>query len=383
MTIRLLNPEDDRYERLKLIRWWDQEKLHNAQVLVLGAGALGNEVLKNLALLGAGSVYVADFDAIETTNLTRSALFRQTDVGKPKAQVAAERASEINPDCRVHALELDVRFGLGLGFISKIDLIFGCVDNREARYYVNRSCYLLKKLFLDGGLDTLNGSVSVFHAPETPCYECTLTRVDRAELQKRISCLKSQDPEIKQHVPTAPTTAAIIAGLQVQIGIRALHGLHIPEGKRIGMYGLSDVFFEIKLEKSEDCGLHSATDPLPESLHTLDALETDPLASVLAIAKQRWKADSLIWDFDRDLIVTLQCTSCGTRKEFVGTFGQFGGSDQCSCGGAFKPQIAIEYTGKEEWGNKSFRELGFPADHIYCAQTPEGRIYFRLNRRNI
>jgi molybdopterin/thiamine biosynthesis adenylyltransferase len=64
MTIRLTNPSEDRYERFRLIRWWDQEKLKNAKVLVLGAGALGNEVAKNLALLGAGNVWIADFDAI-------------------------------------------------------------------------------------------------------------------------------------------------------------------------------------------------------------------------------------------------------------------------------------------------------------------------------
>ncbi|HSE42596.1 MAG TPA: ThiF family adenylyltransferase, partial [Acidobacteriota bacterium] len=55
MTIRLTDPEMDRYQRLKLIRWWDQDKLKNARILVVGAGALGNEVVKNLALLGIGN----------------------------------------------------------------------------------------------------------------------------------------------------------------------------------------------------------------------------------------------------------------------------------------------------------------------------------------
>ncbi|MDP6467431.1 MAG: ThiF family adenylyltransferase, partial [Pirellulaceae bacterium] len=64
----LLIDDDDRYSRLRLIAWWDQQKLAQAKVLVVGAGALGNEVLKNLALLGVGTAYVVDFDHIEESN---------------------------------------------------------------------------------------------------------------------------------------------------------------------------------------------------------------------------------------------------------------------------------------------------------------------------
>ena len=92
---------DDRYDRLRLIAWWDQEKLRRAKVLVVGAGALGNEVLKNLALLGIGRVWIVDFDAIEDTNLTRSVLFRSRDRGRNKAVAAADAVRDINPDTRV------------------------------------------------------------------------------------------------------------------------------------------------------------------------------------------------------------------------------------------------------------------------------------------
>ena len=72
--------DDDRYARLRLIAWWDQDKLAASRVMVVGAGALGNEVLKNLALLGIGTVYLVDFDRIEQSNLTRSVLFRPATV---------------------------------------------------------------------------------------------------------------------------------------------------------------------------------------------------------------------------------------------------------------------------------------------------------------
>src|SRR6185295_5874786 len=97
-TPELVIDDSDRYSRLRLIPWWRQEKLAAARVLVVGAGALGNEVIKNLALLGVGTVFVIDLDTVEPSNLSRSVLFRSEDGGKPKAEVAARRSEEINPD---------------------------------------------------------------------------------------------------------------------------------------------------------------------------------------------------------------------------------------------------------------------------------------------
>lgn len=378
MTLRITNPNEDRYARFRLIRWWDQDRLRAAKVLVLGAGALGNEVVKNLALLGVGNVTIIDFDRIETSNLTRSVLFRPGDEGKGKAEVLASRAREINPEATFTPLGIDVRYDLGLNLLRGVDLAFGCLDNREARYYLNRSCYLLRKTFIDGGLDTLNGAVSVFQPPETACYECTLSQTDRAELSKRISCLKSTEPELKAHIPTAPTVASIVGGMQAQIGVRALHALQIPAGKRIGLYGLTDVFFDIKLEISDDCGMHAASDPLPAQIESMHLSEFDALQKVLEQARYLWNATHLTWDFDRNLITSITCVLCGIIKPFIGTDGLFSGSSACACGGTFKGEINNSYGGLEPWGARSFRDLGFPPNHIYCSVTPERRIFFTL-----
>ena len=84
--------EDDRYSRLRLIPWWNQERLKNATIMVVGAGAIGNELIKNLTLLGIGRILIYDMDAIESTNLTRSVLYRAKDIERYKAEVAAELA---------------------------------------------------------------------------------------------------------------------------------------------------------------------------------------------------------------------------------------------------------------------------------------------------
>src|SRR6059058_1419185 len=98
MSDVLFLDDSDRYSRLRLIGWWDQERLRAAKVLVVGAGAIGNEVLKNLALVGIGQVVVIDCDEIEDSNLTRSILFRREDRDKSKAIAAAEEMRRINPD---------------------------------------------------------------------------------------------------------------------------------------------------------------------------------------------------------------------------------------------------------------------------------------------
>ena len=72
---------EDRFSRFRLIPWWDQEKISNCRLLVVGAGALGNEILKNAALLGFRHVVVIDLDRIEESNLSRTVLYRESDVG--------------------------------------------------------------------------------------------------------------------------------------------------------------------------------------------------------------------------------------------------------------------------------------------------------------
>jgi len=92
-----------RYARHDLIDWFSQEELAELKVIVIGAGAVGNEVIKNLALLGVGETSIFDFDQIEQHNLTRSVLFREGDIGQAKADVAAARARELDPNITVRS----------------------------------------------------------------------------------------------------------------------------------------------------------------------------------------------------------------------------------------------------------------------------------------
>src|SRR5438874_2670975 len=182
---------DDRFHRFKLIGWWDQKKLADAKVLVIGAGALGNEIIKNLALLGIGHILIADLDRIENSNLSRSVLYRAADNGQFKATVAARTAAEIYPDLKVHAFNGNIVYDLGLGVFRWADVILAGLDNREARLAINRACWKLRKPWIDGAIEQIQGVARVFSPivhPEGPCYECTMSEMDWKRLANRRSC---------------------------------------------------------------------------------------------------------------------------------------------------------------------------------------------------
>src|SRR3982751_4466047 len=178
---------EDRFHRFKLIGWWDQAKLSRAKVLVVGAGALGNEIVKNLALLGIGNIFIADKDRIENSNLSRSVLYREADAGEFKATIAARAAKEIYPQMNVGCFNGDIVHDLGLGVYRWADVVIGGLDNREARLAINRACWKVNRPWIDGAIEQIQGVARVF-VPDGPCYECTMSQRDWQLLQMRGSC---------------------------------------------------------------------------------------------------------------------------------------------------------------------------------------------------
>ena len=223
--------DDDRYARLRLIPWWSHEMLRNATVAVVGVGAVGNEVVKNLALMGVGRLVLVDKDTIELTNLTRSVLFRREDVGQPKTAVAARRARELDPSVEAIALTGDLA-DLGVAALAGADVIIGCVDSLYGRILLNRYAAWLGVPWINGGLgdatDIFKGILAVFHPPDGPCFECGL-RPGQAEqeLSARLSRGGCGETERQARealsVPSTPTMASIIGALQVQEALKILH----------------------------------------------------------------------------------------------------------------------------------------------------------------
>ena len=254
---------DDRFARFRLISWWDQERLARARVLVIGAGALGNEILKDLALLGVGRVFVADRDRVENSNLSRSILFRERDCGRPKAEVAAERAAEIYPGIRVQPFTGNMVYDLGQGVYRWADVILGGLDNREARVAINQAAARAGKVWIDGAIERLDGVARVFDPATGPCYECTMGENDWKMLEARRSCALLSRGEMEQgKVPTTPTTASIVAGIQVQEAVKYLHGLDVIAGQGFVFDGTHHQSYLVSYTRKEDCPAHDADEPV-------------------------------------------------------------------------------------------------------------------------
>ena len=263
--------DDDRYGRLRLIPWWDQQRLRHACALVVGAGALGNEVLKNLALVGVGHLIVVDFDVVEPANLARSVLFRARDRGRLKAEVAAEAVRELNPDLHVTAIPGNVLTAVGLGIFRDADVVVGCLDNREARLWVNRACWKVSTPWVDGGIQELNGVVKVFTPPDSPCYECGMTENDYRLINLRYSCpLLRQEDLAAGRVPTVPTIASLIGGLQAQEALKLIHGIPVAGGEAFVFNGVVSQSYRTQFQRREDCLSHETYTPpveLPLQAH--------------------------------------------------------------------------------------------------------------------
>ena len=214
------------------LSWFETQKVREAKVMVVGAGALGNEVIKNLALFGVGYLVIVDFDTIEYGNLTRSVLFRPADADKGlyKAKVAAMRIKEINPDIRVLPICGHLATDAGLGIYRRMDLVIGCLDSLEARIALNRICFRAGKTWIDGGIGDLEGLVSVYQ-PGKSCYECNLTTDEKAEISKRTSCAGIvQMNEQAGRTATTPVIASLIGAVQVQEAMKFIHPDAIEAG---------------------------------------------------------------------------------------------------------------------------------------------------------
>jgi len=309
--------DNDRYSRLELIGWWDQDRLRQSRVLVVGAGALGNEVLKNLALIGIGHITLIDLDLIENSNLSRSVLFRAADAGKPKAKVAAKMVRELNPDVSIDWIHGNVLTEMGLGQVRSMDLVIGCLDNREARLWVNRMCWKVNRPWIDGGIQEINGVAKVFRPPHGACYECAMTEMDYQLIQLRYSCPLLKHEDLQQgKVPTAPTIASIVGGIQVQEALKLLHGIPTDEGAALVFNGAANQFYKTEYQHRDDCLSHETYEPILECpLNHQSTLEQ--IAGWLAEQPGASQSQTASLMLDRDFVTLIECRGCQVNRQIM------------------------------------------------------------------
>ncbi len=314
MNTGLLDFRTDRDASLKLIDWFDIERVRAARILVIGAGAIGNEVLKNLALLGIGHVFIYDKDTIDMSNLSRSVLFRASDAGALKAAVAARAIRDLNPNVEALWESGDVTLDLGLGVYRTMDVIIGCLDNREARLHVNRACWKLDRPWVDGGIGQLNGQARAYRPGHGACYECSMTENDYRRISVPCGAIASRYAS-EGKVPTTPTIASIVAAVQVQEALKLLspdvwEG-RMLDGREFVFNGTVGAASFVEMPVREDCPAHDLLPP--ESIVELAGATASRTtgADIVGAAREALGPDAIV-DLNFELAVERRCPGCAS-----------------------------------------------------------------------
>lgn len=150
-----------------------QKAISDSKCLVVGAGGIGCELLKNIVLTGFKNIEVIDLDTIDVSNLNRQFLFQKQHVGKSKSQTAREAALRFAPGANITAHHDSImKEEYGLNFFKGFDICLNALDNRAARNHVNRMCLAADIPLVESGTAGYLGQVTVIRKGKTECYEC-------------------------------------------------------------------------------------------------------------------------------------------------------------------------------------------------------------------
>ncbi|HEV3168274.1 MAG TPA: ThiF family adenylyltransferase [Isosphaeraceae bacterium] len=370
---------EDRFARFELISWWDQERLAKARILLIGVGALGNEILKNCALLGVGNVFAADLDAVESSNLSRSVLFRAEDCGKAKVEAAARRAAEIYPGIKVQPFRGNIVYDLGLGVYRWADVIVGGLDNREARVAINQAAARVGKVWIDGAIERLDGVARVFDPATGPCYECTMGENDWKMLEARRSCaLLSRDEMEHGKVPTTPTTASVIGGIQCQEAVKLIHGLEVLSGRGFVFDGTYHQSYLVQYSKKADCPAHDAFVPIEVLPWRVGETR---VGDFLDRVRTDLGAEAVI-ETNQELLASLSCTKCQKVEPLLMSLGKVSEArGRCpNCGEHRTPKLYHTIDDRDvSLLDRSLGELGVPAWEILGGRAGLNQRYYEFS----
>lgn len=222
-----------------------QKRLKNARVLCVGAGGLGSPNLMYLAAAGVGTLGIVEFDTVDESNLQRQIIHGQSDIGRSKAQSAADTIAEINPHVNVVIHEERLDNDNVMGMFAQYDLIVDGTDNFATRYLVNDACVLLGKPYVWGSIYRFEGQASVFWAEYGPCYRCLYP-----------------EPPPPGMVPSCAeggvlgVLCASIGSIQATEAVKLLTGIGDPLVGRLMVYdGLEMAYRTVKVRKDPNCAV--------------------------------------------------------------------------------------------------------------------------------
>ena len=222
-----------------------QLKLKQARVLMIGAGGLGAPLGLYLAAAGVGHLGIVDFDVVDFTNLQRQVTFSTSDVGRAKLEATKDRLAGLNPMIDIATYEARLTSSNALELFRGYDLVVDGTDNFPTRYLVNDACVLTGKRNVYGSIFRFEGQVSIFGAPDGPCYRCLYPEPPPPGLVP--SCAEGG---------VLGVLPGIVGALQAIEAIKLILGAGDPLVGRLLLFdALAMRFRELKLKKNPDCPL--------------------------------------------------------------------------------------------------------------------------------
>ena len=203
----------------------DVDAIARVKVLMVGAGALGNEVGKNLALSGFRYVTVVDMDRIVGSNLNRCMFFSVADSRSRrfKAEALAEGMERLGCEMTVKPVTKPIE-KLPAELFHEHDMILGCLDNVVARIHVNSNSYHASKPYVDGGMDGLIGKVTVVQPPDGPCLQCGLNSSHARVAGMRFSCTGADTVFHEPRLAAEITTTSVVSAIMVREALKIASG---------------------------------------------------------------------------------------------------------------------------------------------------------------
>ncbi|MDD4307530.1 MAG: ThiF family adenylyltransferase [Thermoplasmata archaeon] len=250
--------ERDKFDRAKKIGWLDIDAINSARVLMVGAGAIGNEVAKNLVLSGFRDITVVDMDRVENSNLARCLFFSDEDVssGRMKAEIVASGLMKLDGNVSAKASVGKIQEQRD-GFFRNFDIVLGCLDNVLARLYVNAQCCHNRIPYIDGAMDGFRGKVQVIIPPDTPCLECGMNRSHGRIAEQRFSCTGNSISLYLPKIGAEITTTSIIGALQVREAVKVISGKQGNCIKNAVYYdGMKNSLEVLEIDRNPDCPNH-------------------------------------------------------------------------------------------------------------------------------
>lgn len=182
-----------RYSRQIMLPGFDidgQQRLLDARVLIVGLGGLGSPVALYLAAAGVGTMWLADHDAVDSTNLQRQIAHGEADVGRAKVASAAAAIQALNAATVVHAIEEKLAGDALAQAVSAVDLVLDCSDNFSTRFALNAECWRQRRPLVSGAAIRSEGQLLVVDPRDanSPCYRCLY---DDAVRDEQLSCAQN------------------------------------------------------------------------------------------------------------------------------------------------------------------------------------------------